>query len=75
MSNGSDPDQDQQYWLVLICVQTVCKGYQQLTKVDTRKERVKTEIKIFKNIIIQMFDMKILLTYGPEREKTYLPGF
>ena len=26
---------------VLTCVQTVCKGYQQTTKVDTSKERVR----------------------------------
>ena len=30
--------------LVLIRVQTVCKGYQQMTKVDTSKQRVKNTI-------------------------------
>ena len=32
MSNGSDPDQDQEALLVLILFQTVCEGYQQMTK-------------------------------------------
>ena len=35
MSNGLDPDQDQHFniLLVLILIQTVCKGYQQMTVV------------------------------------------
>ena len=35
VSNSLDPDQDQRW------VQTVCKGYQQTTKVATSGERVK----------------------------------
>ena len=38
VSNGLDPDPD---LLVLIWVQTVYKGYQQMTKVTTSKKRVK----------------------------------
>ena len=35
LSNSLDPDQDRQIWF-----QTVCKGYQQITKVSDSKERV-----------------------------------
>ena len=40
VSNSLDPDQDPHNQLVLIWVQTVCKGYQQKTKVAASKERV-----------------------------------
>ena len=39
VSNGMDPGQDR--LLVQIWVQTVCKGYQQTTKVADSKERAK----------------------------------
>ena len=38
MSNCLDPDQE----IILIWVQTVWKGYQQMTKVPASKERVMT---------------------------------
>ena len=40
VSNGLDPDQDQQN-VVLIWIQTVCNGYQQKIAVAASKERVK----------------------------------
>ena len=38
VSNSLDPDQD--VLLVMLWVQTVCKGYQQKTKVTASKERI-----------------------------------
>ena len=45
VSNGLYSDQDQQVgrMLVLIWVQTVCKGYQHTTKVASSKERVESK--------------------------------
>ena len=44
VSNSSDPDQAR-HLLGLIWVQTVCKGYHQMTKVSTSRERVKRDMK------------------------------
>ena len=45
VSNSLDPDQDRRSVLsVLILVQAVCKGYQQMTKVAASKERVKYQL-------------------------------
>ena len=41
MSNGLDQGQDRHFVDILNWVQTVCKGYQQMTKVAVGKERVK----------------------------------
>ena len=40
MSNSLDPDQDRCFVQVLIWVKTVCKIFQQMTKVATDKIRV-----------------------------------
>ena len=40
MSDSLDPDQAKQF----VWVQTVCKGYQQTTKVATSRERVKQKL-------------------------------
>ena len=41
VSNGSDPDQGTYVLCVLIWFQSVCKGYQQTSKVAASKEQVK----------------------------------
>ena len=51
---------------VLIGVQTVCKGYQQTTKVATSNERVKDMSQHMRFWCIR---------FGPRREKTCLGGF
>ena len=43
VSNSLDPDQDRDM-SVLILVQTVCKGYQQMTKIITSKRRYTSEV-------------------------------
>ena len=46
MSNSLDPDQDRHDvgpdW-----IQTVCKGYQQMTQVDDSKERIRSGSRLF----------------------------
>ena len=45
VSNGLDPDRTK-VLSFLILVQSVCKGYQQLTKVDANKERDKAYVDV-----------------------------